>query len=137
PGADVQPEEQVQTEEQPESYSGPYSTEIESEHLFVFVIPSSGVDKAQFIEGLEEYNRSASDANLAIREVPVDEFRTAVAREGLPDLESAPRFSGMLVQNRALYEPLGEETYRNFLISPENFDVFLQEKNITEYMEFY
>lgn len=137
PRADVQPEVQVQTEEQPESYSGPYSTEIESEHLFVFVIPSSGVDKTQFIEGLEEYNRSASDANLAIREVPVDEFRTAVAIEGLPDLESAQRFSGNLVQNRALYEPLGEETYRNFLISQENFDVFLQEKNITEYMEFY
>ncbi len=123
--------------EAPAEYSGPYSTDMDKPHLFVFVIPAEGVDKAQFIKGLKEFSVADSDASLTITETSVDEFRNAVIVGGLPDREAATRFSRMVVQNRELYEPLGEVNYRNFLISTENFDVFLREKNITDYMEFY
>jgi poly-beta-hydroxyalkanoate depolymerase len=103
----------------------------------VFVIPAEGVDKALFIKGLEEFNNTDTDAQLTISEAPVDEFRNAVIIGGLADRETAARYSRMVVQNRSLYEPLGNASYRNFLISTGNFDVFLKEKNITDYMDFY
>ncbi len=123
--------------ESPAAYNGPYSTNIEKPHLFVFVIPVQGLDKAQFIKGLEEFNKADSNMQLKITETQVDEFRNAVIVGGLPDKEAATRFSRMVVQNRELYAPLGSASYRNFLISTDNFNVFLKEKNITDYMDFY
>jgi tetratricopeptide (TPR) repeat protein len=124
-------------EEIPETYSGPYSTEIEKPHYFVFVIPSQGVDKTQFISGIEQFNGEFEGENLQIEEAAIDEYRVAIIISGLPDREAATRYSRTVVQNRELYAPLGEATYRNFLISTENFEIFLQEKNINEYTDFY
>ncbi|MFW6310274.1 MAG: hypothetical protein ACOC1D_04160, partial [Prolixibacteraceae bacterium] len=74
---------------------------------------------------------------LAIEEEPLDNFRQIVAITGLPDKESALEYFKIMVQNRDLYAPLGSGSYRNFLISDDNFDVFLNEKNILDYMNFY
>lgn len=133
-------EEQTATaepEETPETYPGPYSTEIEKSHYFVFVIPSQGVDKTQFINGLNQFNQAGEYGTLKIEEVTIDDFRVAIVISELPDSEAATRYSRTVVQNRDLYAPLGTATYRNFLISTENFKIFLQEKNINAYMDFY
>jgi tetratricopeptide (TPR) repeat protein len=124
-------------EETSESYSGPYSIEIEKPHHFVFVIPSQGVDKTQFINGIEQFNGEFEGENLQIEEAEIDEYRVAIVITGLPDKEAATRYSRTVVQNRDLYAPLGAANYRNFLISTENFEIFLQEKNINEYTDFY
>ncbi len=120
-----------------ETYSGPYSTEIEKPHNFVFVIPSQGVDKARFVNGLEQYNRASDNSELKIEETAVDEFRIAIVVSGLRNSEAAIRYSRTIVQNRDIYTPLGSATYRNFLISNKNFEIFLQERNINDYMDFY
>jgi tetratricopeptide (TPR) repeat protein len=119
------------------AYSGPYSIDIEKPHFFVFVIPAQGVDKPLFIKGIESFNNAGDGAGLSVREVPVDEFRYAVVVNGLIDKEAALRYSKMVVQNRDLYLPLGNANYRNFLISTENFEIFLLEKNINGYMDYY
>ena len=145
PASDVvqqaQPTENLPQDEEvkeiPAAYTGPYSTDVEKPHLFVFVIPAQGVDKNMFIKGLEEFNRAGSTDGLTITEASVDEFRIAVIVNGLSDKEAAIRYSRMVIQNRALYAPLENASYRNFLISTSNFDVFLTERNIADYMEFY
>lgn len=133
-------EEQTATaepEETPETYPGPYSTDIEKPHYFVFVIPSQGVDKNQFINGLNQFNEAGEYGALNIEEITIDDFRVAIVISELPNSEAATRYSRTVVQNRDLYAPLGTATYRNFLISTENFKIFLQEKNINAYMDFY
>jgi tetratricopeptide (TPR) repeat protein len=134
-------EEEIGVEEEqqemPESYTGPYITELEKPHYFVFVIPSSGVDQTQFIRGIEQFNQNMETDTLQIEEVPIDEFRMAVVVSEFPDREAALRYSQTVTQNRDLYAPLGNASYRNFLISSDNFPIFLQEKNINAYMEFY
>jgi tetratricopeptide (TPR) repeat protein len=133
-------EEQVMTgepEETPETYVGPYSIEIEKPHHFIFVIPSQGVDKTQFINGLEQFNQAGENGSMNIKEVTIDEYRVAIVISGLSDKEAATRYSRTVVQNRDLYAPLGSANYRNFLISDANFEIFLQEKNINAYMDFY
>ncbi|SHF57543.1 Tetratricopeptide repeat-containing protein [Mariniphaga anaerophila] len=130
----TEPEVQKET---PETYTGPYSTEIEKPHYFVFVIPSQGVDKTQFVNGLEQFNKAGNNPSMGIKEVPIDEYRVAIVISGLSDKEAATRYSRTVVQNRDLYTPLGSANYRNFLISTENFEIFLKEKNINDYMDFY
>lgn len=101
------------------------------------MIPAQGVDKTEFTGGIEQYNAASEEEQLQIREVPVDEFRVAIVISGLQDKEAATRYSRTVVQNRDLYSPLGTANYRNFLISADNFEVFLTEKNINDYMDFY
>lgn len=133
----AQPEAQPveKTTEQTES---PYSENIDEAHLFVFVIPKEGIDKAAFINGLEQYNQSNyADTGLKIEEKPLDDFRQIVAISGLKSKEDAMKYFSQLVQDRDLYKPLGNSVYRNFLISAGNFNVFMKEKNIADYMNFY
>jgi len=122
---------------EPESYSGPYDENIDNPHLFVFVIPNEGIDKAAFLNGISDFNTASNADDLTIEELSLDEFRDAIIIGELPDSESATRYFRTIVQDRDLFAPLGEAMYRNFLITTDNFDVFLQEKNITDYMNFY
>jgi hypothetical protein len=42
-----------------------------------------------------------------------------------------------IVQNRLLFAPLENADYRNFIATPENLAIFVREKNIADYMDFY
>jgi tetratricopeptide (TPR) repeat protein len=122
----------------PQEYSGSYIRDIEKSHLFVFVIPKEGVNKAAFIEKLDQFNQVSEDiSGLDVRESPLDEFRDLIIISELSGRDAATRYFRMVVQNRDLFTTLGEAEYRNFLITTENFDIFLREKNIADYMDFY
>jgi len=140
----VQPTESTEAEREtelqpsPESYSGPYNTDIEKSHYMVIVIPAEGVNKEQFLTNVSQFNMANETiSRLVIEEQTLDDFREMVIISGLPEKETATRYYRMFVQNRDLFSPLGNAAYRNFLITEENFDIFLKEKNITEYMDFY
>ncbi|MDD4107542.1 MAG: tetratricopeptide repeat protein [Prolixibacteraceae bacterium] len=121
-----------------EAYSGPYVTNIDKPHYMVFVIPREGIDKDEFLEKVGQFNMANETiSRLVIEEQSLDEFRDVIIISGLPEKEAASRYFKMVVQNRDLFTPLGSATYRNFLITAENFDIFMREKNITEYMDFY
>jgi hypothetical protein len=112
--------------------------DIESEQYFIFVIPTLNIDQPAFINGIEQFN-TANYANLDLNvEVrPLDDIRQIVLISGLPDRETAQLYFTKVVNNRDLYAPLRDGNYRNFLITNTNFDIFLQEKNIIDYMDFY
>ncbi len=131
-------EEEAREEKKPEAEVTPYSENLQQPHYFVFVIPREGVDKAAFVRGIELFNAShESSGELSIREETVDDFRESIIISGFPGKETATRYFKTVVQNRDLFAPLGEGSYRNFLITEENFEVFLKKKNITDYMNFY
>jgi len=126
------------TGNEPAEYPGPYSQEIEKPHLFVFVIPLEGIDTELFKSGISQFNESNyPDAGLILEEQPLDDFRNMIKVTGIADKESATLYLRQIVQDRDLFKPLGDASYRNFLITPENFEIFLEEKNITDYMDFY
>jgi tetratricopeptide (TPR) repeat protein len=119
-------------------YVGPYNEKIENEQLFVFVIPVLGIDQPAFITGIEEFNTASyNNLNLTVELKQIDEVRQVVRISGLPDLETARLYFTKVVNNRDLYVPLRQATYRNFLITETNYNIFLEEKNIVEYMNFY
>ena len=119
-------------------YVGPYNEEIENEQYFVFVIPVLGIDQPAFITGIEEFNTASyNNLNLNVEVKQFDEIRQIVRISGLPDIETARLYFTKVVNNRDLYVPLRQATYRNFLITETNYNIFLEEKNIVEYMNFY
>ncbi len=128
----------VETATKPEKYSGPYSEDIQGEHYFTFVISRLGIDQPAFISGIEQFNlANYENLNLKVEVKPLDDIRQIVLIIGLPDKETAMPYFKKVVSNRVLYNPLRKTNYRNFLISKNNFEVFLKEKNILDYMDFY
>lgn len=119
-------------------YSGPYNENVEGEHKVVFVVPKQGIVKTAFIGGLKAFNdQNFPGSGFTVTEQSLDDFRQLIIIEGIPDKETARRYFSSVVSNRDLFDPLGTAEYRNFLISSENFNIFLQKKNIVEYMDFY
>ncbi|WP_346862427.1 tetratricopeptide repeat protein [uncultured Draconibacterium sp.] len=116
----------------------PYNVDIEGAHFVVFVIPSEGINKAAFVSGIENYNtQNFGNSGFSIEEQKLDAIRELVIVKGMPDKETARNYFSNVVRTRTLFAPLNNAQYRNFLITTTNFDIFLQEKNITEYMDFY
>ena len=119
-------------------YDGPYNENIDGSQYFVFVIPRLDIDQPAFISGIEQFNlASYANLQLNIEVIPLDEIRQIVRISGLPDKETASLYFTKVVNNRDLYIPLRQGNYRNFLITEPNFDTFLKEKNILDYMDFY
>lgn len=130
---DVQP---TPADDQPAA--SPYKENVEGKHHFVLVVPLEGIDKDLLIKNITEFNNTGfADLGLKTEEKPLDNFRQLITVSGLPDKELALRYFANLVQNRDIFKPLGNATYRNFLISEENMGIFQVEKNIIEYMDFY
>ena len=116
----------------------PYNQTIEGPHRIVFVIPTTGVFKDDFVSGIAAYNQSNfANSGFTIEEQQLDQVRQLIIVKGMEDEATARQYFSVVVRNRDLFAPLGTAQYRNFLISDENFNIFLQEKNITEYMDFY
>ncbi|WP_372649148.1 tetratricopeptide repeat protein [Draconibacterium sp.] len=133
----AEPTPAVQTETA--SLAGsPYNQNIAGPHRIVFVIPATGVFKDAFINGIAAYNQSNfANSGFTIEEQQLDQVRQLIIVKGMEDEATARQYFSVVVRNRDLFDPLGTAQYRNFLISDENFGIFLREKNITEYMDFY
>ena len=117
---------------------GPYNENIDTEQYFVFVIPTLDIDQPAFVSGIEQFNTANyANLNLKVEVQPLDDIRQVVLISGLPDRETARPYFDKVVNNRDLYTPLRNGNYRNFLITKENYETFLKEKNITDYMDFY
>lgn len=128
----------VQEPAKPVSVDGPYNPEVEGAHKVVFVIPAEGIDQAAFIQGIEQYNsNNFAGSNFVVSQQTLDTYRILVIVSGMNDKETGQKYFNNLVRTRSLFDALGNAEYRNFLISDENFGIFLNEKNITQYMDFY
>jgi len=131
-------EKQPQAAAESAAYSGVYSEDIVQEHKVVFVVPKQGIVKQAFIDGLKRFNTERfPESGFSLTEQALDDFRQLIIIEGIPDKDTALQYFRNVVTQRDLFDPLGTAEYRNFLISDGNFKVFLQEKNIAEYMDFY
>jgi tetratricopeptide (TPR) repeat protein len=119
-------------------YSGPYRVPAENAHCFVLIVPLQGYNKAEVLSELKKFNDSGfKELNLTISEKQLDDVRNIIRVDGLGISVQAMDYLRRLVGNRAIFAPLGDASYRNFIATPANYEIFLQRKNITEYLDFY
>jgi hypothetical protein len=132
------PETGKQENAVPEIYSGPYLTGSDTTHRFVLIVPVDGFSKAELLNELKKFNEADFSAlKLTVSEKQLDDNRMMILVDGLGKTGPATAYFRQLVGNRAIYAPLGDASYRNFIISPVNYEIFLQRKNITEYLDFF
>jgi tetratricopeptide (TPR) repeat protein len=119
-------------------YSGPYEPEVDQPHWFVMVVPREGFDKNDLLSQVRRFNEAGfNDFRLTVEELPLDDFRNILRVGELKDYEQAAAYMKKITDTRSVFHSLENTDYRNFIISFRNYDLFLNRKNITEYMDFY
>lgn len=120
------------------AYSGAYNQHVEGDHYYLIIVPSQGFARETFTAALAAFcQEELPGAGITVDEQPLDDFRIMVRVLGFRGKTEAAAFHGRVTARRSLFAPLGSLTYRNFMITPENYNIFLQRKNITEYLDFY
>jgi hypothetical protein len=120
------------------AYSGPYQNSPESVHRFVLIFPSEVVNQEPILAQIRQFNSKTFGAlNLTLTQSKLDENRQMILVDGLGNQEAAKVYFRQAVNAREIYALLGDATYRNFIITPANFDIFLVRKNIAEYLDFF
>ena len=123
---------------EPLAYSGPFSTQIGVQHEFVLIIPQEGVNHDQLKQAISAFNQlNFSSLNLTVSATELDDFRRIIRVEGLGDQDSGMAYLQQIVRDQAVYRPLEEVDYRNFIITPDNLRIFVERKNINSYMDYY
>ena len=133
----VAPEKPKQPETPKIDYEGPFEIDLHAAHLYALVIPSKGVEGSKVVNEIRLFNQQSGISNVKVAVEPLDDFRNVVKVVGFSNAENALAYFRTLVRNRKIFEPIGDNEYRNFIISAKNYTLFKKDKNIKEYMDFY
>lgn len=119
-------------------YTGPYSASEDKSHYVVIAMPAAGSIKEDVLSSLRNFNQNVfQQPAIQLEEKPLDNLRVLIVVSGFPDHASASGYLKKTLSFQALLTSLAGTTYRTFIISPDNLDIFLVRKNITEYLDFY
>lgn len=128
---------QNQTVTEPE-YTGPYNTKIDGTQSFVLIMPKDETNPDQLVESIRLHNqRNYPQQQLPVTFAMLDDFRLMVKVDGLSSAQAGLDYLRAIVKDQQVYGPIQDANYRNFIVSPENLDIFRQNRNILIYMEFY
>jgi hypothetical protein len=67
----------------------------------------------------------------------LDDSRNILRIGELKDYTQATAYLKKITETRDVFRSLENSDYRNFIVSNPNYDLFLNRKNIAEYMDFY
>ncbi|HKJ41360.1 MAG TPA: hypothetical protein VKA27_04665, partial [Sunxiuqinia sp.] len=134
---------QTQKQEEPvapaeTAYQGPFDTTIEGEQYFVLIIPKQGVDTNVVKAAVESHNENNfSNMGLKVSSQDFDASHTILRVSGITDEQSGLNYLRSLVRDDKVYQPLMDVSYRNFVISPTNYKLLLNNKDAGAYLDFY
>ncbi len=120
------------------TYEGPFDTNVSGKQNFVLIIPKNGVDDTAVKSAIEAHNASNfPNMNLAVErgEFNVDNYILTVT--DIQDQESGLNYLRSIVRNQQVYQPLSEVSYRNFVLTPANLSILLDNKDTSKYLDFY
>ncbi|MGQ8337238.1 type IX secretion system periplasmic lipoprotein PorW/SprE [Sunxiuqinia sp. A32] len=124
-------------EEEP-AYQGAFKTAIEGNHRFIMLLPQTGYDKENLKRLILAFNQqNFASQSLQLNELSFDSQTVLLSISGLTSVDAAMQYLRTIVRNEEIYSPLMELNYRNFVISEDNYAIFLENKDISNYIEFY
>jgi len=120
------------------AYTGPFSTEMNTAHVFVLLIPQSGVNKKAITEAIQKFNSTNyAGQNLKVSESPFGTNQLMIKTEGLTDDIKALEYLTEIINDQRIFQPIEDIDYRNFIISEENLKILSAQKDVAAYMNFY
>ena len=119
-------------------YAGPYNTKIDGAQSFVIIVPKEEVKPDELIAAMKQFNqKNYSSQNLQVTSSMLDDFRLMIKVEGISNAQAGLEYLRAIAKDSQVYGPIQDANYRNFVITPQNENIFRQSKNILTYMEFY
>jgi len=106
-------------------------------HFFIFVVDTRSVNPDQVIRVLETLNQSQfRDRRLTISNVFFQQDKQLITVTSFPDKQSALNYY-KIASNLPQLKNLVTNHAESFIISIDNYPMFYQEKNLTDYMLFF
>lgn len=128
----------AQPEVKQPAYAGPYNTKIDGTQSFVIIVPKEEVKSEELIAAIKQFNqKNYSSQNLQVTSSMLDDFRLMIKVEGISNAQAGLEYLRAIAKDSQVYGPIQDANYRNFVITPQNENIFRQSKNILTYMEFY
>mgnify|MGYP000058943866 CR=1 FL=1 len=132
------PVQELAPEPSQPAYNGPYNPDIAGEQFFILIIPKTGIDPTAVETAIEAHHEQRFPGkSLSVETLEFDAERLLLKVSGIDDREAGMNYLRGVVQNQQVYQPLMELNYRNFVISPANYDILMRTKDIDEYLELY
>ncbi len=133
------PQQVTQPTEPPKpTYQGAFKTDIEGKQRFVLIVPAEGINKTTLKAAITNFNNQQYPSqSLQLEEFEMDSENIILSVSGIPSKPAGMQYLQSIVQSQQVYDPLMELNYRNFIISDENFTIFLDNKDISDYIELF
>ncbi len=112
---------------------GLYAYKAETPHYFALVYATDNVNKKQLLNGIKKYNTRS----LKIEVRALDDKREILLVTNMRNKKQAMMYFRAIVTNRALFEPIEKVGYRNFVISADNLETFMQNPDPAVYLQFF
>lgn len=112
---------------------GLYTYKEETPHSFALVYSTDNVNKKQLLNGIKKYNTRS--LNVEVR--ALDDKREILLVTNMRNKKQAMMYFRAIVTNRSLFEPIEKVGYRNFVISEDNLEIFMENPDAAIYLQFF
>lgn len=114
------------------SYSEP-----NGEHFFVVLVPKkSNLNQLKF--NIVSFNVDAFiNIDLSVNNQPFNDYFELIKVEKFADSKQAMEYYLAITQKEGTFNPLKPDEYTTFIISAENFVLFMEDKSLADYLNFF
>lgn len=109
----------------------------EGEQLFVILVPKkSNINQLKF--NIVSFNVDAFiNIDLNVSNQPFNEFFELIKVDRFKDEDIAMEYFDAVTHKEGIFSPLKPEDYSAFVISTENFTLFMEDKSLADYLKFF
>jgi len=109
----------------------------ENEHLFIVLVPKkSNMNQLKF--NLVSFNVDVFiNLDINVNNQPFNEFFEMIKVEKFKNNAEAMEYYDAAIHKEGLFNPLLPDDYSAFVISTENFTLFMEDKSLADYLNFF
>ena len=125
-------------EPQKTEYKGSYLSKPGKDYNYALIFMKKSSDSDALVKAYEKFNQANFGApSIKVSTESLDNNRSILVVSGLNDLRAANAYFQKAGSDPSLSALIKGNTFRSFIISNENLPIFLKEKNLLLYMEFF
>lgn len=109
----------------------------QGEHLVVILVPKKTIlNQLKF--NIVSFNVDVFiNLDLEVSNQPFNDFFELIKVSGLKDSQQAMEYFDAVSHKEGLFNPLNPQDYSSFIISQENFTLFIEDKSLADYLKFF
>lgn len=131
-------EEAKKRAEEEELLKKGYNLNKNSKHTAVLIVPNLDMDISKVKVSISNFNTQYFKTNaLSVNAIFIDKENQMVSIKDFDDHEKAMNYYNAFKKNNTYLKEINENNYDFFVISFENYPIFFQKKNVSEYLDFF